>query len=183
MDDNRILLLVRSVTLFAIIAIVVYVAINPDLVYRPTPKAVLFLLVACVPAILFASEAAARFELKLPTFAASAGGAAAIVFISLLMLDRIAKPEQYVAVYRIFDANDQPVQGLNRPGALEFLPTEGGLRVTSYVDSNALVVIFPEQVREVVAMVRPVLSGPAQRLTLRYDGATERDIKLEAPRQ
>ena len=86
----------------SVLLVGLYVSISPELVYAPTPRTILYLLVACLPAILFASEAAASFEMRLPGFIASAGGAAAVTFLGLFLLSHFSKPDTQIAVFHIY---------------------------------------------------------------------------------
>ena len=78
--------IIRIIMALAILGLGVYVAMSPELVYAPTPRAVLFLLVAILPAILLAAEATAEFKMRLPGFVATGGGSFAVMIIVLFLL-------------------------------------------------------------------------------------------------
>ncbi len=96
----------------------------------------------------------------------------------LVLLTRLAKPEQQIAVFHIVTAAGDPVAGLNRPDALTIPPSREGLSVTKFVDGHAVVLIFPEQVPEVDLAVRPVSFGPTYRGTIGFAGNRQRTLVL-----
>ena len=155
-----------------------YVALSPGVVYAPVPKIVLFCLISFLPAILFGAEAAARFDLKLPGFAFTTAGAAAIALGTLLLLSYLAKPEEQIAVYRIVDDRRQPVLGLDRDGAVEVQLSKQALMVTKLIDGNNVVLIFPEQVGECELVVKPLLLGPAYIGKVSYSGNRQVELML-----
>ena len=155
-----------------------FVALSPNVVYAPAPKAILYLLVALLPAILFAAELTAQFQLQLGWFVASAGGAAALVLITLVLLTHLTKPEEQIAVFEIVDDAEQPVSGLDRTGAVQVPRTANGLTITPLVDGNSIVLIFPEQAPVVDLLVRPVLNGPVYRGRVSYAGTRKMKLVL-----
>jgi|SRR6185436_132026 len=156
-----------------------YVALSPSIIYAPVPKIVLLCLISFLPAILFGAEAAAKFDLKLPGFAFTTAGAAAIALGTLLLLSHLTKPEQQIAVYRIVDEQRQPVLGLDREGAVEVQLSNQALAVTKFIDGNNIVLIFPEQVGEVEMLVRPSLTGPTYFGKVSYAGNRQSELMLE----
>jgi uncharacterized membrane protein len=164
--------------LLASLALALFVALSPSLVYAPAPRIVLYLLVALIPAILFAAELTAHFQLQLGWFVASAGGAAAFVLITLVVLVHLTKPEQQIAVFEIVDANGQAVGGLDVPGAVQVPRTPNGLTVTPLVDGNSVVLIFPEQAPEVELRVQPAHRGPVYGSKVSYAGSRTTRLRL-----
>lgn len=169
----------RIIIAVLIIILGFFVALSPNLFYAPTPRVVLYLLVSCLPAILFASEASARFDMKIPGFVATAGGSAAIMFIALFLLTYLSKPELQIAVYSIHYQNGEPVQGLNRPDCVTIPISDNGLQLTKFVDNNSVIVIFPEQVGESQINVRPVSGGPIYSGKISYAGTRVRNLYLQ----
>src|SRR3954471_6139111 len=94
----------RIIVALACLGLALFVALSPTVVYAPAPKVILYLLVALLPAILFAAELTAQFQLQLGWFVASAGGAAALVLITLVLLTHLTKPEEQIAVFEIVNA-------------------------------------------------------------------------------
>ena len=168
----------RWIIVFLILALGLYVALSPSVVYAPVPKVVLFCLISFLPAILFGAEAASKFNLKLPGFAFTTAGAAAVALGTLLLLNHLAKPEQQIAVYRIVDQQRQPVLGLDREGAVEIQLSNQALVVTKLIDGNNLVLIFPEQIGEADVLVKPVLTGPTYFGKVSYAGNRQSELML-----
>lgn len=156
----------------------IYVALSPNIVYAPVPKVVLFCLISFLPAILFGAEAAAKFDLKLPGFAFTTAGAAAISLGTLLLMSNLAKPEQQIAVFRIVNDQNQPVLGLDRDGAVQVQLSNQALAVTRFIDGNNVVLIFPEQVGEVDLLVKPLLMGPTYSGKVSYGGNRQSQLVL-----
>lgn len=168
----------RWFIVFLILLLGLYVALSPSVIYAPVPKIVLLCLISFLPAILFGAEAAAKFDLKLPGFAFTTAGAAAISLGTLLLLSYLTKPEQQIAVYRIVDQQRQPVLGLDRDGAVKVQLSNQALVVTKLIDENNVVLIFPEQVGEVDMLVKPVLTGPTYFGKVSYAGTRESELML-----
>ena len=168
----------RVIVALSVLGIAAIVALKPNVVYTREPRAILYLLVALLPAILFATEARAQFTMRLPMFAATAGGAAAIVLILLVTLTHLTKPEEHVAVFEIVNTDDQPIFGLDRLGAVEVPRTTNGYVVKPLVDGNSIVLIFPEQSPTVSLLVRPVLNGPVYRGNVSYAGNPKTKLVL-----
>src|SRR5207237_6630204 len=74
----------RIVTLLAILLVGGYVALSPAVFYAPTPRIVLYLLVAILPAILFGSEIAASFRWEMKGLVITATDVFASILILLL---------------------------------------------------------------------------------------------------
>jgi hypothetical protein len=163
----------RIVVAAAVLLLGIFVALSPAVVYAPTPRVVLYLLIACLPAVLLAAEATAKFQMRLPGFVATAGGAAALLLIVLVLLTYLSKPEEKIAVYQIVDQQRQPIMGLDRTGAVKVPPTVSGLSVTKYVDGNVITLIFPEQVGECELQIQPVSTGPVYSAVVHYAGSRQ----------
>jgi hypothetical protein len=170
--------LARLVSLAAILALAVYVVFSPSTVYAPVPKIALYTLLSLLPAILLGAEAASRFEFKLPGFIFVTGGSAGLFLFVLLFLTSHTKPEQQIAVFRIFDENNQPVGNLDRTGAVEVPLTDNGLSITKLVDGNAIVLIFPEQVGECELRIKPMSLGKVYVGRVSYSGTRESRLSL-----
>lgn len=173
---NSLFSVARIFIAVAILAVGIYVALSPQVVYAPAPKIVLYCLISFLPAILFGAEAAAKFELKLQGFVFSVFGAAAVALGTLILLTYLSKPEQQIAVFHIFDEDGQPVSNLDRHGAVEVPLSNSGLSVTKFIDGNTLVLIFPEQVGECVIRVRPLPIGKTYVGKVAYAGNRESSL-------
>lgn len=178
---------VRIIVAVAVLCLGLYVAIAPAIGYSPQQRAALYLLMALLPAILFASEATAKFEMKLPGFAATAAGSAAFLLIVLMLLTWEFKPDLQIAVFHLYDQYDHELAGLERDGAVK-LVSESPAEVTKYISGNTLVVIFPEQIPTCELRVQPVLNmDKVYTRMISYTGARhtklllEKDLRAVAP--
>lgn len=153
-----------------ILGVAVFVALSPRIIYAPQPRVVLYFLLSILPAILFGTEAVARLKLDLPGFSFLSGGAAAVCFAMLWLLNHFSKPDEKIAVFYIYDERDKPVD-LQWKGAIEVLLSDQGLRVTELISGSALVLIFPEQVGQAEIRVRKSATGPTYRGTVSYAGS------------
>ena len=167
--------IVRIVALSLILAVGIFVALSPSVIYAPTPKIVLYFLISLLPAIMFGAEASSRFEFKLPGFCFTTAGAFAACLGILVVLAHLSKPEEKIAVYHVFDESGQSV-ALDWNGALEVPVTSQGLTVTKFVDGNTVILIFPEQVGEAELRVKQYSSGPTYSGSVGYAGS--RTVKL-----
>ena len=163
--------------IFIILALGCFVALYSDLIFSPTRRIVLFFVLAVVPALLFGSEATARFELKLPGYVFAVTGSGAIFFGAIYLMDHLAKPEERIAVYYFIDENGQNLL-VDADGILEVKQAEGGLTVTQFVDGNTCVLIFPEQVEKVPIEVRKFPQGRVYRTELSYVGTRTSYLQL-----
>jgi hypothetical protein len=161
----------------SILALAIYVVLTPNVVYAPTPRIILYLLVSVMTGILFGSEATARLKLRAPGFVFFAAGAAALVCASLWLLVKYGKPEAQIAVFHVVDEQGNDV-GLEWKGAVRILTAGGALTPTHFVDGNTLVLVFPEQVPEVDVQIRRVSGGPAYRGKVSYAGARTGELVL-----
>src|SRR5437879_1660646 len=100
---------IRIGAIIIILFLGLYVALSPSVVYAPTPRVVLFLLIALLPAILFGAEATSALRLEWPGFLLSTTGAAAVCLGLLWVLNHLAKPEEQIAVYYVVDEKNRPV--------------------------------------------------------------------------
>lgn len=173
---DRQMLILRYVVAIACLIIALYVVLWPAVAYAPVPKVVLFLLISLLPAILFGAEAASRLEFKIPGFVFTTIGAGALCFGGLALLTHYSKPEEQIAVFHILDENQQPVNNLDRPGAVQVLLTGKGLTVTKFLDGNAVVLIFPEQVGECELQIKPSAIGKTYIGKVTYSGNRESDL-------
>lgn len=175
--DSKTVNIVRICTIAGILLLGIYVALKPDLVYAPTPKVVLYLLISFLPALLIGAEASTRFEFKLPGFVFTTAGACAVCFGSLILLTKLTKPEQQIAVYHIIDEEDQPIT-LEYEGAVDIETTSNGLKPVKFVDGNTIIIIFPEQVGKVKLKVRKSDISHLYSGEVNYAGDRMTDLKI-----
>jgi len=175
---DRYLSIIRIIVVLAALALGIYVALSPGIVYAPVPRVILFLLVSLLPAVLFGAEAASRFELKIPGFVFATAGAAAVSLGILVTLHHLSKPQQQIAVFHILDEEGQPVTNLDRQGAVQVPLTNEGISITPFVDGNTIVLIFPEQVGECEIRVRPISMGKTYSGKVSYSGNRESALRL-----
>lgn len=160
---------VKIVCFFLILALGLFVALSPGVIYAATPKIVLLFLISFLPSLLFGAEASSRFDLRLPGFTLTTFGACAVCLGGLLLLNHLSKPEEKIAVYQVYDENNDPV-ALDWQGAIEVPVTAQGLTVTKFIDGNNAVLIFPEQVGSVEVRVKTAPIGPTYSGTVGYAG-------------
>ncbi len=168
---------IRIIAILVSLGIAAFVALSPNLVYAPTPRIILYLLTSLIPAILFAGELSARLELRLPGFFFAATGATAVALGTLIILTYYSKPEAQIAVFYVLDQNANPVP-LDWKGAIEIPVSASGITATRFVDGNALVVIFPEQLAQVELHVRARSDARACVGTVSYAGARQSKLVL-----
>src|SRR4051812_11803846 len=92
-----------------ILAMAVFVALSPAVVYAPAPRVVLFFLVAFIPALLFGAEVSAQLKLQLPGLCFTVAGVFAFCLGALFVMEHLAKPEEKIAVFQVVDQSGQPV--------------------------------------------------------------------------
>ncbi len=179
--SSRVLAMVEVLVIVVGLGAALYVAINPSLVYAPAPRAVLFTLVAMIPALLIGSKAAAHLNLKWKGFTFFTAGASAVCLALIFALDHISSPEEKIAVFKVVNENMKGVT-LEPEGALEIWPITGSLNITAFREGDTLVAIFPEQVGDCAIRVRygddfyhGVISYTGSRKTLLQLG---QDLKL-----
>lgn len=179
--------IIRIVSAIAILAVAIYVAFSPRIVYAPQPRVVLYLLLSVFLAVLFGSETVAQFNLQLPGFIFVCTGAAALCFGMLWFLNRLSKPEEKIAVFYIYDESALAVD-LQWKGAVKVPLTPQGLQVTNLVFENALVLIFPEQVGEAEIQICKRSGAPPYAGTVSYAGTRTarlylgKELKLRSQR-
>lgn len=169
--------ILRILMMIAILGVGLFVALSPRVVYAPQPRVVLHFLLSVFVSILLGAEAVAKLELQLPGFLFVSSGATAICFAMLWVLNHLSKPEEKVAVFYIDDEKGEPVN-LEWDGALEVRLTAQGLQPTKFVSSNALVLIFPEQVGEAEIRVRQTGDGRPYVGTVSYAGTRKTTLRL-----
>ena len=159
---DRLITILRAVTLLVVLVVVVWVVVREGRGLTPEARGLLFFLAGIIPAVLFATEAAARFDLKFPAFAFTAGGGAALMFGALWVLNSTAQPSYNAQVYRMLDAEERPLAGLSREGAVEVNAVEEASgQVPHYVDGSTLIIQYPTQTPRVRVRIRPSSRGPA----------------------
>jgi hypothetical protein len=173
LDINKL----KPYLIVVILGLGIYIALAPNIVYAPTPRVVLFFVLSVIPAVLFGSDVASKFDVSLPGFVFTVAGAGAVFFGSLFFLDRLSKPEQQIAVFAIYDENGDEFS-IDAPGILETKFSDKALSVTRFTAGNNLVVIFPEQVAEVEILVRKIVGAKPYRGKIKYAGTIKRDIIL-----
>lgn len=159
----------KIITIMLILALGIYVALSPGVVYAPTPRIVLYFLICFLPSLLLGAEASSRFELQLPGFVFTTAGACAVCFGALLLITHLAKPEEKIAVFQIYDEKNDPV-ALDWEGALDIPVTGSGLSVTKFIDGNSIIVVFPEQVGNVELRIKKSHSGRTYAGDITYSG-------------
>lgn len=169
--------LVRVIAILAILGLAIYVALAPNVIYAPTPRVVLFTLVALLPAILLGAEAATRFEFKLLGLIFTTAGVFAAFLGLLFLLNYLSKPSEQIAVYQVIDEQNDPVR-LDWDGAINVAPTERGLSVTRFIEGNTVILIFPEQVGQVEMSVKKSESSPTYSGLVNYAGTRTLKLKL-----
>lgn len=143
----------RLVLVGVVLALGVFVALSPKVVYAPVPRIVLFFLISLLLAILFGAEAVAQLKLELPGFTFVTAGASALCLGTLWILTKLSKPEEQIAVFHVYDEKGAPVN-LEWEGAYKVLLSSLGLHVTTFASGSTLVCIFPQQVGEAELQVK-----------------------------
>ncbi|MEW6664180.1 MAG: hypothetical protein AB1512_03020 [Thermodesulfobacteriota bacterium] len=169
--------MVKIVVLAVIFLDAIVVTLVPGLVFAPTPKVVLYFLISFLPALLFGVEASSRFKLKLPGFCFATGGAIAGCLGILLVLTYLSKPEENIAIFRIYDQDKQEVN-LMWKGAFEIPVTERGMTITKFVDGNTVVLIFPEQATKAELRVKLASLDRPYIGTVGYAGSRQSKLYL-----
>lgn len=157
----------RVIAIALILLLLLVVALSPGLVYAPVPRIVLFLLASVFLAVLIGAEASTRFRLKLPGFLFVTGGASALALGTLFALVHLTKPDKQVVVFEVMDSSGEKVN-LGVFGALELERHSSGLQPTVFVNGNAAVFIFPEQLIEQAIVVRTSTGGQGYRGVISY---------------
>jgi hypothetical protein len=157
----------RMVAIALILLVLVYVVLSPGVVYAPVPKVILFLLSSVFVAVLVGAEATTKFRLQLPGFLFVTGGTGALILGILYGLVQVTKPDKQVVVFEVVDGSGEKVN-LGIYGAFELERHPSGLQPTVFVNGNAVVLIFPEQVVEQAVVVRTSSGGHAYRGIVSY---------------
>lgn len=168
---------VKVVSVFLILGLGLFVALSPTVVYAPTPKVILFFLISFLPSLLFGAEATSRFKLRLPGFAFTTAGACAVCLGAMLLLNHLSKPEEKIAVYKVYDESNEPV-ALDWQGAFEVMVTAQGLSVTKFIEGHTAVLIFPEQVGSVEVRIKKAPIGPTYSGSIGYAGNRTSNLVL-----
>jgi hypothetical protein len=174
---KQIMEIVRIVVMLAILAVAVYVALSPRIVYAPQPRVVLYFLLSVLLSVLLGAEAVAQLRLELPGFCFVSASATAVCFAMLWVLNHLSKPNEKIAAFRIVDETGKPVN-LELKGAIDVPITPGGLRVTTLTTGNTVVLIFPEQVGEAEIHVWKVVGGPVYTGTVSYAGSRTTTLRF-----
>jgi len=174
---ERVMETVRILIVIAVLGVGLYVALSPRVVYAPQPRVVLYFLLSVLLAILLGTEAVARLKLELPGFIFVSGGATAVAFAMLWVLNHLSKPEEKIGVFYIYDENGNALD-LQWKGAIEVLLSAQGLQVTKLISESAAVLIFPEQVVEAEIRVRKIAAGPQYSGTVSYAGSRSARLHL-----
>lgn len=169
--------IVRNISTIGILLLAIYVALVPNIVYAPTSRVVLFLLVSILPAVLLSAESKTRFKLQLPGVIITAFGAIAIVFGLLFVLDYLSKPQVQIALYQIVDEDDNALM-LDFDGAVNVPPTPNGLLVNKFVQGNMVVLIFPEQVGQTEIQVKKSPTESVYKGQVDYAGSRRLTLQL-----
>ena len=158
---------IRVISIAAILALLIFVALSPGIVYAPTPRILLYLLASVFLAALIGAEASSRFRMQLKGFLFVTGGASAVALGTLVILTYLSKPDRQIVVFEVIDEQGDPVP-LSIFGTLELERDSGGLIPTVYINGNSVVLIFPEQLAEQRIAVRTSSSGKAFRGKVAY---------------
>ena len=167
----------RMIVIVLILALGIYVALSPAIVYAPTPRIVLYFLICFLPSLLLGAEASSRFKLKLPGFAFTTAGACAVCFGALILITNLSKPEEKIAVFQVYDESNEPV-ALDWSGALTVPVTSGGLSVTKFIDGNTVILVFPEQVGKAEIRIKKSYSSPTYTGEVTYAGSRTAKLTL-----
>lgn len=147
------------ITALAILILLGYVAVSPQLAYAPVPRIILFLLASVFPALLIATTATTQLQLEAKGFFFVTSGASAFFIALLLILNYISKPELQVVAFSVVDEKGSEVN-LTPYYALQLEPNPNGLVANYYVRGGRAVMVYPEQVVE--QMIRVKLSADGQ---------------------
>jgi hypothetical protein len=161
----------------AILALLVFVATNPQLAYAPVPRVVLFLLAAVFPALLIATTATTKLQLRAKGFLFVTSGASAFLVALLLLLNHIAKPELQVLMFSVVDDSGEKVN-LSPYYAFTLEPNPSGLLVNHFLKGNAVVMIFPEQLVEQNISVKLAGDGKAYFGSVNYARKPTEPLKV-----
>jgi hypothetical protein len=157
----------RNIAIGSILVLLLLVALTPGLVYAPVPRVILFLLSSIFLAVFIGAEASTQFKLKLPGFLFVTGGAGALALGTLFLLVYLTKPDKQVVVFEVLDSSGEKVN-LGVFGALELERHPSGLQPTVFINGNAAVFIYPEQLVDQGIVVRTSTGGRAYRGTVSY---------------
>jgi hypothetical protein len=144
----------------AILALLVFVALNPQLAYAPVPRVILFLLAAVFPALLIATTATTKLQLHAKGFLFVTSGASAFFVALLLLLSYISKPDLQVLMFSVVDENGDKIN-LSPYYAFTLEPNSSGLVANHFIKSNSVVMIFPEQLVEQRFSIKLASDGKA----------------------
>ncbi len=167
----------KIITGILILLVGVFVSLNPNVVYAPTPRVILLFLIAILPGLLFGFEAVSQFEFRLPGFVFTTAGAFAACLGALVVMDHLAKPEEKISVFRIVDSNGESVN-LDADSAVDVPVTQNGLVVTKFVNRDAVILIFPEQVGSAELKIKPNGNGPTYTGDVTYAGSRRYKLTL-----
>jgi hypothetical protein len=159
----------------AILALGIFVVLQPGAIYAPVPRVVLFTLIGILTSLVLGRQVQAKLDLKGPGFSMVVAGSAALVFISLLLLTRLSRPELMVSVFQVYTESGDEVP-LDGEDMFQAKIAATGLSVTSIVQGNTMVLIFPEQQPRVDVRVR--YGNTSYFGTLSYIGARESELVL-----
>jgi hypothetical protein len=168
-----------AVTLIVLPLVLWIIICRPTMVYAPSARVVLYLLVSIVPAVLFATVVAAQFEMKLPGFTMTAGGAFAGVLIVFVLLNHFSKPEEQIAAFQVVGENGDQVT-LEAAGTVSVVGDDAsrGLTPTYCVDGDKLLMIFPEQLAAARVTIKHPGSGVIYRGRIEYAGTKTSELAL-----
>lgn len=98
-----------------------------------------FFLVAALPAILFAAEAAAVFRFGFPQFAFSAGGGTAAMLGFLVPLFHLTGPDFVTLTFPVVGDQGRPISLAGRQSSVDVTSPRGAPSDGHYVAGNVLV--------------------------------------------
>lgn len=168
---------IKVIAIAVILLLGIFIALSPGIFYAPVPRIVLFFLISLLPALLLGAEASSKFQLKLGGFIFTTAGACAVCFGALVLLTHLSKPEEKLAVFQIYDEQNEPIP-LDWPNAITVPITNQGLTVTKFVAGNSVVLVFPEQVTVAELRVKKSPAGRTYTGEVTYTGTRISKITL-----
>jgi hypothetical protein len=169
--------MLRTIGVGAILILMIYVVLVPNVTYAPLPRLMLFLLAASAIAIFLGAEAGTRFKLELPGFLFVAVGTTAVAVFLLWFLNNALKPELQVAIYQVQDEDGRDLR-VDFADAVQLSEVPSGRPGFFVAQRNYLVVTFPELVPEQIIRIRRTTDGEFYTGKLSYAGTRQTFLRL-----
>jgi hypothetical protein len=160
-----------------ILALLVFVALNPNLTYAPVPRVILFLLAAVFPALFITTTAATKFRLEAKNFLFMTTGASAFFLFLLFALTYLAKPQLQVVMFEVVDKDNTQVN-LAPMGAFQLEAHQSGISANAFIKGNAVVMVFPEQIVEQRIRVKLATDGPVYSAPISYAKPPTKPLRI-----